>query len=225
MAKKTKDNKKIVFKVLKVLLLIVVACIIVFVAHTMRNFFILKDIASKQSDLSHLSSFTIEREGYQDGKLTNIIKVFRLKNKKVTIVVRAGYDMSITSYADLSTGEEVTIFADSKTKQYQKGTLKGNQETNSFGRYPGWDDRTLLAQAIHCFIVSDTVDGKDCYKLVDSYGKGTYECIEKSTGLEIKGKANMAAGDDTYDTFTYNFNRIDESIFELPDLSQYQEIK
>ena len=223
MAKKTKDNKKIVFKVLKVLLLIVVACIIAFVAHTMRNFFILKDIASKQSDLSHLSSYTRVTEHYNDGKLTSILKTFRLKNKQVMIMVRAGYDVTITAYQDLTTGEQVSVFATTTEKQYQRNETAASEDV-SFGEYADYDDRVLISAGIRSIITSEKMDGKDCYKIERIDGSGTYQYIEKSTGLVIKEKF-IINQDNTYNMNKYNFDRVDESIFELPDLSQYQEIK
>ena len=230
MAKKTKDTKKnkgkVFGKIVKIVLLAVVACIIMFVAHTMRNYFILKNIANKQKDLSYLTSYTIVREGYEKNELNVIIKTFRLKNKKVQIMVRAGYDVTITAYTDLTTGEQLSLFATTTTKQYQKGEANlNNLELSQFGRYATWDARTLLATAIHSIILSDTIDGKDCYKIMNSYGEGTYEYVEKSTGLEIRSKTTITDDEGKYSKLSYNFDKLDESIFELPDLSQYEEIK
>ena len=217
MSKETKEKSSVAGKIVKIVLLAVVACIIIFVAHTMRNFFIIKNIVGLQKNLTYINNVT--RISTVNNNSFTVV-AYKKKNLEKTIVGNntKGTVVWIT-YKDTSTGEEIRVCEGADTKFYTKNIDQyKNTMVNLAVGFNGYEQnaRTMLAGGIHCIIVSERVNEKDCYKVIIDQNQ-TY-WVEKDTGLVIKAKGGESEVD-----YTYNFSIVDDSVFKLPDLSKYEQ--
>ena len=217
MSKETKEKSSVAGKIVKIVLLAVVACIIIFVAHTMRNFFIIKNIVGLQKNLTYINNVTristVNNNSYT-------VTEYKKKNLEKTIVSSNTKGTAVwITYKDTSTGEEIRICEAADTKYYIKNNDQyKNTMVNLAVGFNGYEQnaRTMLAGGIHCIIVSERVNEKDCYKVIIDQNQ-TY-WVEKDTGLVIKAKGGESEVD-----YTYNFSIVDDSVFKLPDLSKYEQ--
>ena len=216
MGKDTKEKGTLFGKIVKIVLLAVVACIIIFVAHTMRNFFIIKNIVGLQKNLTYINNVTristVNNNSYT-------VTAYKKKNLEKTIVSNNTKGTAVwITYKDTSTGEEIRVCEGADTKFYTKNIDQyKNTMVNLAIGFNGYEQsaRMMLAGGIHCIIVSERVNEKDCYKVIIDQNQ-TY-WVEKDTGLVIKAK-----GGESEVEYTYDFSEVSDEIFKLPDLSNYE---
>ncbi len=226
MGKDTKEKGMLFGKIVKIVLLVVITCIVIFVAHTMRNYFIMKNIIELQDNLSYVKNATVVLNSYRRDGDEPIARVkYYKKNTLEKMTMASARDIEspvFTEYRDTVTGESITVCDAENSKYYTKRVIEYNDKSlfHINANFNGFEDntRTMLTFAIHSVITTENYYGHDCYKIV-LFGKEIW-WIEKETGLLI-GSGNLAST--TYNVRTYDFSVLDDKIFEIPDLTGYEE--
>ena len=144
------------------------------------------------------------------------------KDKKEVVFLERNLNGEISKISMYNNGERTDTFWDnkeSKTAQLDSGTIMGVNIYN----FTETDNKcqTFLG-SIFANVKSTNYNGKECYIIkgfpsslsLTFEGAETY--IEKDTGLYLK----TIEGDRTTER-KYEFNKVDDSIFVEPDISQY----
>ena len=217
MGKDTKEKGTLFGKIVKIVLLVVITCIVIFAAHTTRNFLIIRSIVKMQTELTYINNAT--KVGTLNNSYTTT--TYKKNNMEKNVVYNENKKSVVwITYKDTKTGEEIKI-CDAEDAKFYKKTVNKNDlksllylDTGLLGYEK--NTRTMIAGGIHTLITSEKVEDKDCYKIKFENGQVYY--IEKSTGLLIKADD----GNNLIVTYTYDFSEVSDEIFKLPDLSTYE---
>lgn len=211
-------SKKKIFKILGVILLVVVA---IFLIHTIRNYIIITDLQNKIADYSNSTNYYIKSVATESNGTVVTMEYYKKDNKEAVFLER-NLNEEISKIVMYNNGQRTDTFWDNKEgkiAQLNSGTIIEVNIYNFTETYNKW--QTLLG-SIFTSIKSTNYNGKECYIIkgflsslsLTSEDAETY--IEKDTGLYLKAI-------DEYRTTErkYEFNKVDDSIFAEPDISQY----
>ena len=216
-------NKKKILIIIGIIILVIIS---IFLIHTIRNFIIVSKLQNNISQYVNSTNYHIKSLATMtrnDMKLT--INTYRKDNKQASFLERN------------SNGEiiKMSMYGSNDKKGYNTYIDSGNSKVvnkESEGKYILLDIfngvesdstwHTILSSAV-AFIGSENVNGKECYVVCNfpSFsnlmleGNNKYY-IEKDTGLLIKSITNEQISEREYE-----FDNVDDSIFEEPDISQY----
>lgn len=209
-------------KVLKIIGIIIAFLIILVLIYTIRNYIIVTDLQSKISNYQDSKNYHIKSVANSNDGTTNIkIDYYRKDNKQVVFIER-NLNGEITKLSMYDNGERVDTFAetqDSKTAKLDSGVMMPVNIYNYLETDNKW--QTLLG-CINVRIKSTNLNGKECYivkeflssTFLTSEGEEIY--IDKETGLFLKAmEAEIIT--ERY----YEFDKVEDSIFTEPDISQY----
>ena len=208
-------------KVLKILGIIVVILIILLLIYTIRNYVIIRNLQNKFSQYSNSSNYYIKSVSTErDGTIVTT-EYYQKDNKQVLFLERNlnGETSKISMY---NNGERTDIFWDNKenkTAQLDSGTTISMDIYNYLETDNNW--QTFLG-CLTSRIKSTNYNGKDCY-LINGFMSSTSLTsedaeiyIDKETGLFVKTNESGIVNEREYE-----FDKVDDSIFEEPDISQY----
>lgn len=208
-------------KVLKILGIIVVILIILLLIYTIRNYVIIRNLQNKFSQYSNSSNYYIKSVSTdRDG--TIVTTEYYQKDNKQALFIEKNLNGELSKISMYNNGERTDIFwenEENKTAQLDSGTTISMDIYNYLETDNNW--QTFLG----CFtsrIKSTNYNGKDCY-LIKGFMSSTALTsedadiyIDKETGLFVKTNASGIDNEREYE-----FDNVDDSIFEEPDISQY----
>ena len=211
-------SKKKIFKILGIILLVVIA---IFLIHTIRNYIIITDLQNKIADYSNSTNYYTKSVATESNGTVVTMEYYK-KDKKEVVFLERNLNGEISKISMYNNGERTDTFWDnkeSKTAQLDSGTIIGVNIYNFTETDNKW--QTFLG-SILANVKSTNYNGKECYIIkgflsslsLTSEGAETY--IEKETGLYLK----TIEGDRTTER-KYEFDKVDDSIFVEPDISQY----
>ena len=208
-------------KVLKILGIIVVILIILLLIYTIRNYVIIRNLQNKFSQYSNSSNYYIKSVSTEKDGTIVTTEYYQKDNKQVLFLERNlnGETSKISMY---NNGERTDIFWDNKenkTAQLDSGTTISMDIYNYLETDNNW--QTFLG-CLTSRIKSTNYNGKDCY-LINGFMSSTFLTsedaeiyIDKETGLFVKTNESGIVNEREYE-----FDKVDDSIFEEPDISQY----
>ena len=208
-------------KVLKILGIIVVILIILLLIYTIRNYVIIRNLQNKFSQYSNSSNYYIKSVSTEkDG--TIVTTEYYQKDNKQALFLEKNLNGELSKISMYNNGERTDIFwenEENKTAQLDSGTTISMDIYNYLETDNNW--QTFLG----CFtsrIKSTNYNGKDCY-LIKGFMSSTSLTsedaeiyIDKETGLFVKTNSSGIVNEREYE-----FDNVDDSIFEEPDISQY----
>ena len=209
-------KKKRIIKIIGIILII----ILIFIAiHTIRNTIIISDLQNKIDNYSNSTNYYTKSVATESNGTVVTMEYYKKDKKEVVFLERNGEISKISMY---NNGERTDTFWDnkeSKTAQLDSGTIMGVNIYNFTETDNKW--QTFLG-SIFANVKSTNYNGKECYIIkgfpsslsLTFEGAETY--IEKDTGLYLK----TIEGDRTTER-KYEFDKVDDSIFIEPDISQY----
>jgi hypothetical protein len=210
-------NKKKIFKILGIILLIIV---VIFLIHTIRNYIIITDLQNKIAKYSDSTNYYIKSVATKSDGTVVTMEYYKKDNKEVSFLER-NLNGEISKISMYNNGERTDTFietSESKVAQLDSDNIMTINFYNFLETENNW--QTLLG-SISARIKSTNYNGKECYVIkglsssvfLISEGQETY--IEKDTGLLVK-----TTGDGVTER-EYEFDNVDDSIFVEPDISQY----
>lgn len=219
------EKKNTVKKVLKIILIIIVALILIFAIHTIRNYVIITNLQNKNSNYQNITNYHIKSVANSNNGATKVIVNYYKKDNKQYICVERTMNgekekVKVSMYDN---GERVDMFtetSDSKTAKLNSGEMLPLNISNYLETASKW--QTFL-ESIVAKIKTTNFNGKECYVVRDflSLTSLTYEgaevYIDKETGLAIK-----TTEAETVTEKEYEFDKVEDSIFTEPDISQYK---
>ena len=200
-------------KIIKGIILIVLIVILIIAIHTVRNFIIVKNMQNKISNYNKSTNFSAKISQNESDETKVDINYYKKDNKQAVILERT----------DSNNGETTNIYWDTKDEkkaQLNKNALISVEVYNELETDNDW--QTFLA-CIFARIKSTNYNGKDCY-VVTNYmsplfiyeNENHVAYIEKSTGISVKSIIGEMTTEKEYD-----FNNVDDSVFNEPDVNEY----
>lgn len=208
-------------KVLKILGIIVVILIILLLIYTIRNYVIIRNLQNKFSQYSNSSNYYIKSVSTdRDG--TIVTTEYYQKDNKQALFLEKNLNGELSKISMYNNGERTDIFwenEENKTAQLDSGTTISMDIYNYLETDNNW--QTFLG-CLTSRIKSTNYNGKDCY-LINGFMSSTSLTsedaeiyIDKETGLFVKTNESGIVNEREYE-----FDKVDDSIFEEPDISQY----
>ena len=208
-------------KVLKILGIIVVILIILLLIYTIRNYVIIRNLQNKFSQYSNSSNYYIKSVSTEkDG--TIVTTEYYQKDNKQALFLEKNLNGELSKISMYNNGERTDIFwenEENKTAQLDSGTTISMDIYNYLETDNNW--QTFLG-CLTSRIKSTNYNGKDCY-LINGFMSSTFLTsedaeiyIDKETGLFVKTNESGIVNEREYE-----FDKVDDSIFEEPDISQY----
>lgn len=207
--------------VLKIVGIILIVLIVIFLVYAIRNYVIITNLQNKLSTYVNSDNYFIENSTKQGDTVSMNLKCYKKDGNQVTFLdtVFNGKKTLVSAY---SVDGKNTVYTESDGVK-QVNTSIDEITTVSFRNYLETDNnwQTFL-NGISAKVKSTTFNGKDCY-LIKGFisstspdSKNIEVYIEKDTGLLLK-----VVNDDSTTESNYEFNNVDDSIFDEPDISQY----
>ena len=208
-------------KVLKILGIIVVILIILLLIYTIRNYVIIRNLQNKFSQYSNSSNYYIKSVSTdRDG--TIVTTEYYQKDNKQALFLEKNLNGELSKISMYNNGERTDIFwenEENKTAQLDSGTTISMDIYNYLETDNNW--QTFLG-CLTSRIKSTNYNEKDCY-LINGFmsstsltSKDAEIYIDKETGLFVKTNESGIVNEREYE-----FDKVDDSIFEEPDISQY----
>lgn len=213
-------NKKKIFKIIGILLLIIIA---IFLIHTIRNYTIITKMQNKIAQYSNSTNYHIKSTSTSKEGTTVIMEYYKKDNKqRVTMERNLNGEMLKVSMYD--NGERTDVFTEnSEGKNCDINSSTSIMQINLYNFLENdnkW--QTFFSSAISS-IKTTKYNDKECYSIkgylstTSLTGKNGEVIIDKETGLFLKSTET----DDTIER-EYEFNNVDDSVFAEPDISQYK---
>lgn len=211
-------NKKKVFKILGVILLVLIA---IFLIHTIRNYIIISELQNNISKYTDTSNYYTKSTSIASDGTKMEMEYYTKDNKQVMIINRELKEAK-SKVSMYDNGDRVNTYIeskDSKVAQLNREEILPIKIYNNLESENKW--QTFLG-SISTNIKKVNYNNKECYLIKDSSFpmsltfKGAELYIERGTGLLIR---TNEGGNITEKE--YSFNNVDDSIFVEPDISQY----
>lgn len=209
-------------KILKSILIIIIAIIAIFIIHTIKNYIIITGLQNKITQYKDSTNYNIKSTAKEENGTTIKIDYYKKDNKQVIFLERnTGEEVSKISMYD--NGERTDTFAetkDAKVAQLNSGTIMNINIYNYLETENKW--QTLLG-CVASKIKKVNYNDKQCYNIkgfmsstsLTSEDAETY--IDKETVLFVKTTQNGTTTEREYE-----FNNVQDSIFIEPDIGQYK---
>ena len=210
-------------KGLKIIGIIILIIVVLILVHTIRNTIIISDLQNKVEKYSNSNNYHIKAITHISENTTMIINQYQKNEKQLLILERIVNDEKVKiSY--YNTGSRIDMFTETKDEKIAE-LGKVNEILGVSSMTPLQTDnlwQTIL-YSLPTRIKTVKVNDYECYSINDFLspynllGKNKTEYdIEKETGLVRK-----IVLDEQITTREYEFENVDDSVFEEPDLSQY----
>lgn len=214
-----KNSRK---RILRIILYIILALIIIFLIHTLRNFFIISNLQKNISNYVNSDNYYIKINTTESNNTTVALKYYK-KGDKQLVLWEKNTNGELLKMSMYNNGQRVDTFTEtsnSKTVKFNSPSQISVQIYNFLETDNSW--QTFLLSAL-AKVRSTTYNGKACYTVENFLNPnslfGTEKnvvYIEKDTGLYLK---NIT--DSTVTEREYEFNNVSDSMFVEPDVSQY----
>ena len=211
-------SKKKILKIIGIILLVV---IVIFLIHTIRNYTIITDLQNKIAKYSDSTNYYMKTTSISNEGMKVTMEYYKKDNKQVVFIERNlnGEILKLSMYDNGERTDTFTETSESKIAQLNNDNITTINFYNFLETDNNW--QTLLG-SISARVKSTNYNGKECY-IINGFlsstsltfeGQETY--IEKDTGLFVK-----TIGDGIIER-EYEFNKVEDSIFIEPDISQYK---
>lgn len=200
-------------KFLKILGIILVALIVIALIHTTRNYLIISRLQNKITEYSNSNNYHAKTVSTLGEGIPLYLDYYRKDNKSLQIMQRQTGEV-VNTMKRFSDGKDVRTYIEAGDNKavYVNGTdvllydkIYNQLETNNLSQ--------KLLHSLVAIIFSDEIEGKSCYVISVPNNK-LY--IDKETGLLVKNIIQ-----EQYVDYEFEFNNVDDSIFEEPDISEY----
>ena len=213
-------NNKKAFKIVGIILIII---IVIFLIHTIRNYIIIYKLQKKLVKYETYQSYFIKTKTTDNKGVEVTLSYYKNKDKEVAIMERK-FNNEVTKMSMYNNGQRIDVFYDTPTDKTVEINSKASMIVNSYNFLETDNNWQTFLGSIFARIESSEYNGKKCYIINDfktpMFMNGTEKneyYIEKDTGLYLK-----AIIDDQISEREYDFNKVDDSIFIEPDISQYR---
>lgn len=208
---------------LEVILSIVLIVIVLFIAHGIRNYITVYALKTRFADYENSTNYSVHSTSTSENEDTKLtIDFYRKNNRQVTFITRekAGQTVNISEYKN---GSRVDTFWDTsagekKAKLNQNlGIATVNISTPLYPETKFIMFMTGMFETIH----EEDYNGMRVYAIKYFFdGNDTTYYIEKQTGLLVK----TTYKNDSLNSYErqYEFDKVDNSIFLEPDISEYE---
>ena len=216
------ENKKMLKNVIKIILIVIVILFAIVIIHTVKNYVIITNLQDKISNYQDSKNYHIKSvANSNDGTTNTKIDYYRKDNKQAIFLERntSGEIIKLSMYDN---GERVDTFIEtqnSKTANLNSGELTTVNIYNYLETDNKW--QTFLG-SITTRIQSTNLNGKECYVIKEFLSstsltsEGSEIYIDKETGLFLKTTEAEIVTEREYE-----FDKVEDSIFAEPDISQY----
>lgn len=209
-------------KIFKIIGLILLAFIAIFLIHTIRNYIIITNLQNKIAKYSNNTNYYTETVTTENDGTIITMKYYKKDNKEALFLER-NFNEEISKVSMYNNGKRTDIFWEDKENKIaqldSETTIIGVNIYNFTETDNKW--QTFLG-SIFANIKSSTYNGKECYIIkgflstFSLVSEDTETYIEKDTGLYLK----TVEGDRNVER-KCEFDKVDDSIFAEPDISQY----
>lgn len=219
-------NKK---KMVKVVLLVLIICVVLFLGLTIRKMVILNDLSQKAAQ--YVDNDNHYEKIVNDSASTKTVTEYYCKGDNAvlflnTTIKATGETRKLTKY---SSSDKANLY-------FETGENK-TAVLNTDGAVPGqvqiinmnFDDNLwyLFQVAVTSSIKSGEWNGKECYVINGNIFICQDSYYEKETGLIVKGIDGTETDEngnksDRVIEYYYEFDNVDDSVFVEPDISEYE---
>lgn len=221
-----KFNRK--FKIIRNILLVVLAFVLIFVGQTFRKYIIIKGLAKKAEETAKSTNYHIKATKIEGGmtgtyetyvKNGNIVYMIELQSAKGT--------QKLLAYKNKD-NEKFHVFIE--TPEEKKADLKcggvvgGVKLDNGLFEYMTSNElgRFMVCSRLKVKRSRTNYNGSECYiidnsSLEEEFERKSQEYVDKDTGLRIK-----VSNGSYVVTYQYEFDNVDDSVFIEPDISEYE---
>lgn len=213
-------------KIIKIILIIILVLIILFLINTFRKFFIIRNLQEKISQYTSIENYHIKTIAQEDSNTILTTNYYQKDGKQVMIMER-NKNGEISKISMYDNGSRIDVFYDNpegKKVQLNADSIININIYNYLETNSNW--KTLILSALNS-IRNVEYNGKNCYVFKDIMSFSTVNSsinneiyIEKDTGLFVKAVSNNSITEKQYE-----FNNVSDSIFEEPDIGQYEIIE
>jgi len=211
-------NKKKILKIVGIILLII---IILFLAHTIRNYIIIRDLQNKITRYSNSTNYHIKSIATEENGTIVTMEYYK-KDEKQALFMERNLNGEISKTLMYNNGKRTDSFIETQNEKIahlDSGTMMSISIYNQLETDNNWQ---TFFSSIFTKIKSTKYEEKDCYVITGFLSntslteKETEIFIDKGTGLVLKVKQNGIITEKEYE-----FDNVDSSIFVEPDISQY----
>lgn len=212
-AKKVEKKKK--HTILKTILMIIIVALVLFIIHSARNYIIVDNIIAKQEKLKKATNYSFETN-YTNQNTTmkyyckdNTIMIVK-DSDTGKVVIWSNKDRKETIYLNLreltaTVNDEEVI--DSFYNLKPVGLIRNAEESRGFD--------------FMYFITSETVNGRDCYKVSWIFG-GETAWYDKENGTMLKMTTDGQEEDYVTEYSNWKFNELTDEDMSRPNLMGYE---
>ena len=193
--------------------MVIIICLI----HTIRNYIIISNLQDKIAKYSnstnyYTKSFTTESDG------AVVTMEYYKKDTKEVVFLEKNLNEEIYKISMYNNGERIDTFWDNKENKTAQLDSEAFMTVSIYNFIETDNKWQTFLECILSSVKSDNCDGKECYiiKGLLATSKGEEIYIEKDTGLFFKTVEGEKISEREYE-----FDKVDDSIFVEPDISQY----
>ena len=209
-------------KVLKIIGIIIPILIILMLIHTIRNYIIITDLQSKISNYQNSKNYHIKSVANSEDGTTNTKMDYYRKDNKQAIFIERNTNGETIKLSMYDNGERVDTFIETQDSKNAKLNSDDLMTVNIYNYLETDNKWQTFLGCITARIKSTNLNGKECY-IVKGFlsstsltSEGAEIYIDKETGLFLKTtEVEIITERD------YEFDKVEDSIFTEPDISQY----
>lgn len=222
-----KFNRKL--NLLRNILLVILLIVLIWVGCTFRKFLIIKNLQEKAKQIENAGNYKITihySDGYteyykKDNKIASFSYYYNDENERIETLeyIRDG-----KVYSYMTTPEEkiATSYSEDYKLYEENNPFNSNIMEEALSMVDIKNDFELFMLCSKIKLEKDNYNGYDCYVLDNSSIVIDYEhryqtYIDAETGLKRK-----VSNGHKYVTYEYDFNGVDDMIFEEPDITEYR---
>lgn len=200
-------------KFLKILCIILLVLLVIVLIHTTRNYLIISKLQNQITEYSNSTNYHAKTVSTLGEGVPLYIDYYKKDNRSLQIMQReSGNIVSISKrYSDgkdvrtyIEAGDDKAVYINGTDVLLYDKIYNQLETTGLFEK--------LLKSALS-IISSDEIEGKSCYVVFVPQNK-LY--VDKETGLLVKNIIQ-----EQYVDYEFEFNNVDDSIFEEPDINEY----
>lgn len=214
-------------KIIKVIIIILMLCVIIFLVNTFRKFFILQEMQNN-ADI-HISKLNFQTKVtiIKNDKIITTTNLYKKGNNTAVIINNNEEDTKTSLYYDDQYCDEFYENSESKiAKLKSTSTLTETLIPNYIQIDTKW---LTFCASIKNKVKEVECNGKECYlitgNIASSFPLGSLDMkemyFEKDTGLCIK----IVSNNETKEEMEYNFDSVPDGIFKKPDVNEYEIIE
>lgn len=223
-------NKK---KILKTFLIVLILIFLFLVIHIVRNMIIINNINKKLLSYNDYPNYHVKCYNYQ-GNYFILLEAYVKENNSISSVTRYGNN-EITKLTKYVTKDEQRLYIDSPSdKLVSLEDTSGMLIIDAFRSYGNMYEN-LFIDSLFSTIISEKVNGKECYKVVHMFfpnflydeSAKEFKYYDKETGLVIRKSNGRVTGDDNtcYDIivdYEYELDTVKDADLIPPNMEDYE---